>query len=327
MFDLSRITVFCFAASYTVALGLEATALVGRRGGQLVATLSGGRRWALIGFTTAGLFAHFAYLTMQVAGEATPLSSPADWCLLASAVLAAIYLAISLTQTRWAVGLFLLPVVLSFIGLASTASNQPISAERASLFWGLAHGWLLLAATASVSIGFVAGLMYLVQSWRLRQKLPPGEGFTLPSLEWLERMNGRTLALSVWLTAGGFVSGLVLTRLNRASAEGYRLWADPVVLTSAALFGWLLVAAAFRSVYPPARSGRKVAYLTVAAFGFLAITLASLALRGATHGGSPVGNPNRQDAKNSETRQARHDEHAQATSRLPPESGEPAILT
>lgn len=301
MLDLTRITVFCFAASYTVALGLEAAALVGRRGGQLAATLSGGRRWALIGFTTAGLFAHFAYLAMQAAGAATPLSSPADWCLLAGAVLASIYLATSLAHTRWAVGLFLLPVVLGFIALAYAASDQPISAERASLFWGLAHGWLLLAATASVSIGFVAGLMYLVQSWRLRHKLPPGEGLTLPSLEWLERISGRTLALSVWLTAGGFVSGLVLTRLNRgAGAEGYRLGTDPVVLTSAALLGWLVVAAVFRWAYPPARSGRRVAYLTVAAFGFLAITLASLALRGSSHGGSNQAATHQQDRGSAE---------------------------
>lgn len=284
--DLSRITVFCFAASYTVALGLEAAALVGRRGGLLAATLSGGRRWALIGFTVAGLFANVAYLVMQAGSTATPLSSPADWCLLAGAVLAAVYLAVTLAHTQWSVGLFLLPVVLALIGLASTASDQPISADRASLFWGLAHGWLLVAAAASVSIGFVAGLMYLVQSWRLRQKLPPGEGLTLPSLEWLERISGRSLALSVWLTAGGFVSGLVLTRLSRGAVDGYSLLTDPVIVTSAALLGWLVVAAAFRGAYPPARSGRRVAYLTVAAFGFLAITLVSLALRGANHGRS-----------------------------------------
>jgi len=299
--DLSQITVFCFAASYVVALGLEAAALFGRRGGQVGATLSSGRRWALIGFTVAGLFAHVAYLGFRAAGSEAPLSSPADWCLIAAAVLAGAYLSLSLAHDRWAVGLFLLPIVLALVGLAQTASEQPFTPDRASLFWGQAHGWLLVAATVSVSVGFVAGLMYLVQSWRLRKKLPPANGLTLPSLEWLERTSSRSLALSVWLTAGGFLSGLVLTRLNRGAASGYSLWTDPVVLTSSAMLVWLLVAAAFRWAYPPARRGRKVAYLTVAAFGFLAITVVSLAVRGPSHGGASQEAGNRQDAK---TRQA-----------------------
>ena len=47
-------------------------------------------------------------------------------------------------------------------------------------------GQLLLAGTVAVSFGFIAGIMYLVQSWRLKHKLPPQAGFKLPSLEWLQ---------------------------------------------------------------------------------------------------------------------------------------------
>ncbi|QDV76418.1 hypothetical protein [Botrimarina mediterranea] len=302
--DLSRITVLCFAASYAVALGLEALALVRRRGGgQLSATLSGGRRWGTLGVTVAGLFAHFVYLSLQASKAATPLSSPADWCLIAGAVLAAIYLAMSLTHSRWAVGLFLLPIVLALVGLSQTASSEPFAPERASRFWGMTHGWLLVAAAASVSVGFVAGLMYLLQSWRLRRRLPASEGITLPSLEWLEGASSRSLALSVWLTAGGFLSGLVLSRLNRGAEVDYLLWTDPVVITSAALLGWLLAAVVFRWVYPPARTGRKVAYLTVTAFGFMAITLVSLVFWGPTHGMAPPSAGNRGDVGSARDRQ------------------------
>ncbi len=301
--DLSRITVLCFAASYAVALGLEALALVRRRGGQLSATLSEGRRWGLLGFTVAGLFAHLAYLSVQASKTVTPLSSPADWCLIAGAVLAAIYLAMTLAHARWAVGLFLLPIVLALVGLSQTASSEPFAPERASRFWGMTHGWLLVAAAASVSVGFVAGLMYLVQSWRLRSRLPASAGIPLPSLEWLEDASSRSLALSVWLTAGGFLSGLVLSRLNRGADEAYRLWTDPVVITSAALLGWLLAAVAFRWLYPPARTGRKVAYLTVTAFGFMAITLVSLVFWGPTHGMAAPSAGNRQGAKSATDRQ------------------------
>lgn len=255
--------------------------MAGRRGGQL---MSGGRRWALIGFTVAGVFAHVTYLAGRASGAVTPLSSPAEWCLIAASVLAAVYLTMTVTNSRVAVGLFLLPVILALLGLSQLASEEPFAQEQASKTWGLAHGWLLVAATASMSVGFVAGLMYLVQSWRLRRGLPPSAGFALPSLEWLEKANARSLALSVWFTVGGFVSGLVLTRLQPGEMRPVELLWDPIVLTTTAMLGWLVVAAGFQRVYPPARSGRKVAYLTVTAFGFLMIVLASLALRGPVHG-------------------------------------------
>lgn len=282
--DLTRITVFCFAASYATALVLEVLALVKWKGRSLASTVGSWRRVGLVGITAAGLFANVVYLGLRAAGQATPLSSPADWCLIAAAVLAALYLTITIAYARWASGLFLLPIVLSLIALAEVASDRPFSPERASLFWGQTHGWLLVAATASVSVGFVAGLMYLVQSWRLKQKRPPASGFTLPSLEWLQHANSRSLALSVWFTAGGFLSGLVLSRLRSDGSEFANLWTDPVVLTSSGMLAWLLIAEVFRWTYPPARKGRKVAYLTIAAFVFLAITLVSLAMRG-PHGG------------------------------------------
>jgi hypothetical protein len=49
---------------------------------------------------------------------------------------------------------------------------------------------------------------------------------------------------------------------------------------------WLVAAEVFRLVYPAARRGRKVAYLTLASFGFLVIALAALMLVDTVHGES-----------------------------------------
>ena len=46
--------------------------------------------------------------------------------------------------------------------------------------------------------------MYLVQSYRLKHKLPPIQGLQLPSLEWLERVNARATVLSALLLVIGF---------------------------------------------------------------------------------------------------------------------------
>lgn len=263
---------------------MEAFALRGNSHG----VLSQGRRLLKRAFTVAGIFAHAAYLVDQASGQAIPLSSPADWWSLAALTLAVIYLAASLSWPRWSMGLFLLPIVLMLVGVSQTASTESFAPERASFFWGQTHGGLLLLATITVTIGFVSGLMYLVQSWRLKRKQPLPSGMQLPSLEWLERTNSRSLAISVWLVAGGFFSGLVLSLLKNSGVEGYYLWTDPVVLTLAVMLVWLLVTEAYRLLSPATSRGQKVAYLTLAAFVFMAVTLVSLNLSGSTHGKAKV---------------------------------------
>ena len=51
-----------------------------------------------------------------------------------------------------------------------------------------------------------------------------------------------------------------------------------MVLSLAAMMLWLVAAEVFRLVYPAARQGRKVAYLTLASFVFLVIALTSFTL-------------------------------------------------
>lgn len=270
-----KITVTCFAASYGVALLIEAFNLVRQ---------AGWRRVFAIGFATAGLAAHGIYLVVRGIGQEAPWASPADWYLIASLVLATLYLAGHLRAPRWATGPFLLPLVLVMIGASLGASNKPFSVQRASAFWGPAHGGLLMLATLAVIVGFLAGLMYLIQSWRLKQKLLSSNEFRLPSLELLEKTNASALAISTILVAGGFVSGLFLQRVKTGSID----WASPVTLSLAAMLAWLLVAEAFRVLYPAARRGRKVAYLTLASFGFLVLVLVSVTAIDLKHADGPA---------------------------------------
>lgn len=146
----------------------------------------------------------------------------------------------------------------------------------------------MLGAVA-VLLGFVAGLMYLLQSYRLKSKAPNSERFRLPSLEWLERMNGRSLGAATILVAFGFVTGVLVRLANRES--GGLTWSDPVVLSLSGMLSWLVAAECFRFAYPAARRGRKVAYLTLAGFVFLVITLSAFMRDGATHGMARTGQP------------------------------------
>jgi hypothetical protein len=86
--------------------------------------------------------------------------------------------------------------------------------------------------------------------------------------------------LSSWLLAGGLIAGLALNLVKRQ--EGMP-WTDPVVWISGLLFIWLLIVLLFESLYRPVQQGRKVVYLTLASFIFLALVIGLVLLAPSQH--------------------------------------------
>jgi hypothetical protein len=294
---LEGVQIFCFAASYAVALALEVARVVFRAPLRPVLSL---------GFAGAGLFAHSVYLVNEArqaspaAGE-LPLSSWRDWCLLAAWVLVAAYLAMTAKRSAGALGVFVLPLVFLLIGVAWWFSElaEPFPRAQAYRYWSIVHGVALLLGTVVVMLGFVAGVMYLVQSYRLKQKMPPRRGLQLPSLEWLQRMNEDSFILSTCLLAAGLISGVVLNVIRQTTADPSLPWTDPVVWTSGILFAWLAASSIFNFAYKPARQGQKVAYLTVASFVFLGLALGVVLFSPTSHASS---GERRADASSGERR-------------------------
>ena len=269
----SGVGIVCFSASYAVALAMEVSRLLFR---------SGIRGIAMLGFAGAGLAAQTIYLYYRFAESlGHPLSSEHDWFLIAAWILVLVYLYLVYFHPRQAFGLFLLPLVLGLIGIATWFADYE-SRESASRAWGILHGSALLLGVVAVLVGFMAGLMYFRQTRRLKLKLPPGRGIQLPSLEWLQRANSRAIIVSVLALGVGNLSGMVLNR-NQPAADRLQ-WCDPTVLSTQLLFLWLLGTAVAGLFYKPARQGRKVAYLTIASFLFLVITLGAGLLLDTGHG-------------------------------------------
>ena len=268
---LSGITITCFAASYGVSLVLEVSRLFFRTAVRVP---------VIYAFAGAGLFAHTSYLITRTRSEIAagrgipPLSSWYDFCLLAAWMLVVAYLIIGIRRPQNAVGIFFLPLILALIGVAvplyETASFRT---QTALGFWRSVHGFALATGTATVTLGFATGLMYLAQSYRLKHKLPPRPGFRLPTLEWLQRFNRESLIFSTCLLALGLLSGVILNSTHRTGQGRAIQWTDPVVLSSGVLFAWLILATVFEFFYRPARQGQKVAYLTLANFVFLCLAL------------------------------------------------------
>jgi ABC-type uncharacterized transport system permease subunit len=279
---LSGVTTICFAGSYLIALLLEISRLLFR---------SGVRGALMIGIVGAGLVAHSAFLYYRaVQAVGSPLSSEQDWFLLAAWVLIVVYLLLVYYHPRAPFGLFLLPLALVLIAAATwLADPKPFAREPAVKVWGVIHGASILAGSVSVLVGFVAGLMYLWLARRLKHKLPPPRGPRLPSLEWLEKANSRAIVVSVAALGVGVVSGIILNVIDVRARAARLPWTDPVVLSTLLLFGWLFLAAVFGKFYKPLKQGRKVAYLTVVSFLFLAIALGVGLFVETRHWGSRAG--------------------------------------
>lgn len=273
---LSGISVTCFVGSYVVALLLELTRPLFRIPARGAIT---------IGFTVAGLLAHLVYLVMLAdptvgRADAGLLAGWYSWSLLLAWAVAACYLVLYLRRPDTTIGYFLLPPVLGLILLAILVQDwEPFTRQRAAGFWRTIHGMSMLVGAAAVLLGFVAGVMFLVQSVRLKHKRGGSSGLRLPTLEWLQKLNRGCLVFSTIAVALGTLAGVVMN-LNET---GYVPWTSRGVILPFVLLIWLLAATGMEFFYKPARQGRKVAYLTLASFGFL--VLAMVGVLGSGHGG------------------------------------------
>jgi ABC-type transport system involved in cytochrome c biogenesis permease subunit len=254
---VERITIFCFAASYAVALGLELLS---------PARLGPVRRALTLVAAMAGLIAHTIYLFYH----AQPLTGAPSSLLFVAWVLAVFYLSGALHHRREAWGLFVLPVVLVLVVVAwvlRETVEAPVVTPPPVAWWAWLHFALLVLGAVGLSVAFVASVMYLVQAWKLKHKAPPGEGIRLLSLERLEAMNRRAINLAFPLFTGGLLIGVLLL-----IHTGELAWTDSKVLATAAV--WIVFAVLLYLRYGLHLRGRRVAVCTILAFGFLLLAFA-----------------------------------------------------
>lgn len=260
MSDLLRhISTSCFGASYLLAFVCE---LIRTRWPN--ATL----RWVGLALGSIGLFTHSVFLAVH-----HPSPAAAYGATLAVAwVLSVFYLYGTLHAPRRAWAVFILPMVLGLVALAVfNVSPEDKTAVLGDKLWGAVHGILVLLAAVGVSIGCIASVMYLIQSDRLRRKRSPLGGMNLLSLERLESMNRRAVNLAFPLLTLGLLLGAVLLRQYHGLAEN---WFSLKVLGTVGLWAVFCVLLYLR--YSAHVSGRRLAWLTIAAFGLmLAVLLAA----------------------------------------------------
>ncbi|MBX3420997.1 MAG: hypothetical protein KF752_05495 [Pirellulaceae bacterium] len=278
---LTGVSLTCFLFSYLAVLGLELARLFFR--------IPWRQALAVFGMS-AGVLAHTIFLVNQLLqpDSGRLLSDWFQWCVLAAWGLAAVCTLLMARNPNGHLGLFLIPTVLALIGLASVAQGGQSFAETSEIsFWGRTHGVSLLLGTMFIGQGFAFGLMYLVQSHRLKTKRNTSGSLRLPALEFLRSMNRLSIYAATLALAVGMVSGILLN-VNR---DQQMAWYSGSVLVSLALFVWVAITALLEYGSKGSLGGRRSAYLSIANFLFLAIVLL-LVLR-AAHGerATPVTDP------------------------------------
>jgi len=271
-------SIVCFGASYGVALGLEIIQLAWPRPIQrLICALFGG----------TGLLAHTIFLLVQ----RPALTSQFGLLLFLGWIVAIFYMSGSLHYRHQSRGVFVLPVVLILIFAAARSNSAGTSppgpltdpgrgwgegyALPGESFWGYLHAVLLLLAAVGVCVGFVASVMYLIQTRQIRDKVVPGSGrpnhgLKLPSLERLERMNRWAINLAFPLLTGGVCIGAGLMFLGPRQVLN---WADARILGTVIL--WMVFGLLLYMRYGYHMNGRRLAQLTIVAFVLLLFTLVS----------------------------------------------------
>lgn len=258
---LSGITRFCFGASYGVALVAELVQMFRARPWL---------RWVGLAFGAAGLVAHTLFLLIRRPTVAAPYGS----LLLLAWVVAVFYLYGTIHHRRLAWAIFVLPIVLILVLLSeafpATAPDSLRLWFTGERFWGIVHGGLLFFAAIGISVGCVASVMYLVQALRLKSKLSPTQGLRLLSLERLAMMNRRAIVWTFPLLTAGLLVGVILLATYQGPSLG---WTAPRVLSTAGLWIAFLVLLYLR--YGAHLSNKRLAWLTIAVFGLMLVTLIS----------------------------------------------------
>lgn len=277
---LAKIHLSCFLLSYLVALFGEIFQLVRQR--------SSLTRGILLVAGVAGLFAHTAYLfTRSTNSQLPPLvGSSHDWLLVLAWIGGVFYVLLTATQTRLAVGLFLLPVTIGLIVMAmfvddvASDANRQLAAHR----WGMLHAGTLVIGMGCVAAATICALMYLLQYQKLRGGKSILHRIHLPSLEQLTLFNRRLVVSTVAMLTIGLVTGFILTRIKPADVDSTFSWADPIVAGTTLVWA-MMVGTLSWLLTRKEQTGRQVAKLTFVAGGFLLLTILGLMLlSGGVHG-------------------------------------------
>ncbi len=177
-------------------------------------------------------------------------------------------------------GAFVLPPTVIGTGLAVFSADASVSVLAPDLrsYWMNLHPMLLMTAYAALGNAFGVGLALLLQEYQVKSRKPSALCYRLPSLEELDTLEYRLIAVAFPVLLIGILMGGVWASRAWESAWG----ADPKViwsLVTAAIYGAYLSLRHFRGL-----RGRKAVYLSMVGFASVVFTFVAVNFLSGLHG-------------------------------------------
>lgn len=222
----------------------------------------------------ASVITGFSFQTILMAVRAVrwdrvPLTNLYEWMTFFSWAIILVYLLVYARYRLKALGAFLVP--LAFLSLAFVGSSPQDVVE---LFPPLGSIWLILhiifafLGNAAFALTFGVGIMYLFQHRQLKTKKLGALYYRLPSLEILDQLNYRSLAIGFPLLTVGMVMGAFWA----LETKGTIFWDLRRVLPQ--VIAWAIYAALFLGRVTTFWRGKKAAVGSV--LGFVVVVLGYL---------------------------------------------------
>jgi ABC-type transport system involved in cytochrome c biogenesis permease subunit len=223
--------------------------------------------------TTLLLFAALAHTfvigmqTMEV--RHVPFANPSRAISTFVWLLTLSYLYLEVTTDERAMGVFILPVVVGLQAIPVLYPGMENADPVLDSPWFWVHVSSLLFAYASFALACVLGVVYVLQFTEIKKKHLGFLYTRLPSLQILDVMNSRAVAIGWVFLSVGVVAGLLWAAQARAVApENLNLQAmsldDPKVLI--ALITWAVYSFAVVARRTLGWTGRRAAWLSAAGF-------------------------------------------------------------
>ena len=163
-----------------------------------------------------------------------------------------------------ALGLYVLPLVLVFLGIA-WANYEATSAVMPALESDIVviHVIVIFTAIAAFIVAGGSAAIYLIEARKLKHRKAGGVLGRLPSLESLDRLTGHAIMFGLPFLSMGIVAGII--RAQKFRVESW--YTDALVLL--AIGAWLVYAAFVYLRYARGWHGRRPAWLAIAGLVFL----------------------------------------------------------
>lgn len=182
--------------------------------------------------------------------------------------LAGAFFTIEVRRRLGILGAFVLPMAALSLGLAVLLADPELAplAPKLRSYWLNIHPMVLMTSYAAFTNSFGVALALLIQERQIKSRKPTELCYRLPSLDELDALNGRLIAITLPILVLGLVMGAVWAYQSTGRAWSWDAKETMSLITAGfyAEFLWLR--------YVSGKRGRVPVYVSMAGFACMMLT-------------------------------------------------------